>query len=519
MKNNSKRKQGNTTPRLSTVSLAVRAGILGLGLAHGASYAATITVSSGDDILNTNIFPTCTLRKAVESINQRATKPGCVITDDAFGNNDTIEFAPELSGSTITLAGEELVINGDSTPVDLTLRGSNVTINADGKSRGFRVARANTLTVNHLTVSNGSQQGRGGAVYLEAGAGLIANNATFTNSEASGDGGAIAVSNFAEGEPRATITLNNSTVSGNSADAGAGVFILGGNANISDSNISNNTVSSSSGGGGLYLSQGEFMLNRVTIDSNQQFTDEFTNEFTDGGGLSFESRGGSLEIINSTISNNVVNDSGGGLRLYLARGDSVTIINSTISSNVAGRQNDNNPNSSVGSGAGINLSGQGTLVLQNTTVFNNSLALSSNGSSSARAAGVYVTDSSTQLVNSVIGGSIGGFDCNERSGATVTADQFNIIQDGSCATSAQAGNPQLMSLANNGGSTKTHLPISVSVAVNAGDNLNCQTRDQRGEIRARSNTDRCDIGAVEVVEEGGLFVVPTKNGNVVVFEL
>ncbi len=500
-------------PPLNPFKKSCVALVLGQLVVTGAE-AARITVNSDEDALNTELGGTCTLRKALESINQQTTKPGCINTGDVFGTDDTIEFEPALNGRTITLAGEELVIGGDSITVNTTLQGSNVTINPDGKSRGFRVARENTLTINHLTVSNGSQ-GRGGAVYLEAGAGLIANNATFTNSEASSDGGAIAVFNFAEGEPRATVTLNSSTITGNRADAGAGVFILGGNANISDSKISNNTVSSSSGGGGLDLMLGQFVLNRVTIDSNRQLTDNVTS----GGGLRFSSSDASLEIINSTISNNVVNNNGGGLLLYLARGDSATIINSTISSNVAGRQNDNNPNSSVGSGAGINLSGQGTLVLQNTTVFNNSLALSSNGSTSARAAGVHVTDSSMQLVNSVIGGSIGGFDCNERAGATVTADQFNIIQDGSCATSAQAGNPQLMPLANNGGSTKTHLPRDVSAVINGGDNLNCQSRDQRGEIRARSNTDRCDIGAVEVVEEGDLFVVPTKNGNVVVFEL
>ena len=516
MKNNSKRKQGNTTPRLSTVSLAVRAGILGLGLAHGASYAATITVSSGDDILDTNIFPTCTLRKAVESINQRATKPGCVITDDAFGNNDTIEFAPELSGSTITLAGEELVINGDSTPVDLTLRGSNVTINPDGKSRGFRVARENTLTVNHLTVSNGSQQGRGGAVYLEADASLIANNATFTNSEASLDGGAIAVSNSEEGEPRATVRLNNCTISGNRSRTGGGVFIRGGNAYISDSNIKDNTVYSGSGGGGMFLEKGQFVLNRVTVDSNQSLTRDSVR----GGGLNFRSRDASLEIMNSTFSNNVINDSGGGLVLYLAQDDSVTITNSTISSNIAGEQDDDNPNLTDGSGAGIELRGRGTLVLQNTTVFNNSLVLSSNGSISANAAGVELTGySSVQLVNSVIAGSVGGVDCIGGEQATVTADQFNIIQDGSCATSARAVNPQLTSLADNGGTTKTHLPTAGSAAINRGDNHNCQASDQRGELRRRTNTDLCDIGAVEIVEQGNFFVVPLNNGRAVIFEL
>ena len=515
MKNNSKRKQDNTTPRLSTASVAIRAGILSLGLAHGASYAATITVNSGDDILNTNIFPTCTLRKAVESINQRATKPGCVITDNAFGNNDTIEFAPELIGSTITLAGEELVISGDSTPVDLTLHGSNVTINADGKSRGFRLARDNALAIQDLTISNGSQS-YGGGVFLEAGAGLIADNATFSNNQASIDGGAIGVFGFRDGEPKATVTLNNCTISGNRADSGGGVFISGGNANIVDSNISNNTVSSGSGGGGLRLRRGQFVLNRVTVDSNNHLT----RDSVSGGGLNFSSRDASLEIVNSTISNNVVNDNGGGLSLYIVQGDSVTITNSTISSNIAGEQDDGNPNLTDGSGAGIELRGRGTLVLQNTTVFNNSLVLSSNGSTSANAAGVELAGySSVQLVNSVIAGSVGGMDCIGGEQATATADRFNIIQDGSCATSALAVNPQLTSLADNGGTTKTHLPSADSAAINRGDNRNCQASDQRGELRRRTNSNRCDIGAVEIVEQGNFFVVPLNNGRAVIFEL
>jgi hypothetical protein len=505
----------STLLKLRPVSLAVRVSLLGVGLACGVANAAEIIVNSDDDSLNTNSGSTCTLRKAVQSIKQQATKPGCVNTGDAFGTNDTIEFAPAVRGNTITLAGAEMVINGGRTPLDLTLRGSNVTINPNANSRAFKVDSENSLTINDLTISNGSEF-FGGAVFIASNAELTGNNVTLSNNNAESYGGAIAAGSFNANNPRAIITLNSSSMSGNRAGFAAGAASLyNTNASFIDSKISNNTVTGPSGGGGLNLNGGRFVLNRVTMDSNE------SSAF--GGALFFNpSSNAALYITDSTISNNTASITGGGLELNSGQNSVVIITNSTISSNTAGRLNGS---TFAASGGGVLARGVGYMALKNTTVFNNASLLPNNVPTGAYAAGIEVTNNGAlKLVNTIVAGSVGAGDCDVEQQATITADQFNIIQDGSCATSAQAVNPRLKPLADNGGNTKTHLPTGGSPAIDGGDNRTCQASDQRGGLRSRVTSNACDVGAVEVDEEeseqeGSFFVVPTKNGKAVIFEL
>ncbi len=93
--------------------------------------------------------------------------------------------------------------------------------------------------------------------------------------------------------------------------------------------------------------------------------------------------------------------------------------------------------------------------------------------------------------------------CTVLTGMNVSGNN-NIISDASCSIAGsnnQVTNPQLSPLANNGGPTRTMLPLPGSPAIDAGDNLYCPVTDQRGFNRPIDKLGAgsiCDIGAVEV---------------------
>jgi hypothetical protein len=101
-----------------------------------------------------------------------------------------------------------------------------------------------------------------------------------------------------------TLTINNSTVSGNSASGGGQV---GG------------------GGGGILNGGGTVTINNSTLSGNRSLG-------RDGGGIVNYS--GTVTINNSTLSGNVADGFGGGINND--SGGTLTINNSTVSGNVAG---------------------------------------------------------------------------------------------------------------------------------------------------------------------------------------
>jgi hypothetical protein len=134
-----------------------------------------------------------------------------------------------------------------------------------------------------------------------------------------------------------TLTIDNSTLSGNSATYGGGI-LNNGTLTINNSTLSGN---SATGGGGI-LSRGTLTINNSTLSGNSA---------AQGGGI-FNS--GTLTINNSTLSGNSAEGSrpiGGGI----LNGGTLTINNSTVSGN------------GVSGGGGI----VGPATLQNSIVANN----------------------------------------------------------------------------------------------------------------------------------------------------
>lgn len=243
--------------------------------------------------------------------------------------------------------------------------------------------------------------------------------------------------------------------------------------------------------GGLVNNAGTCSLRQVTIHRNR------TTSPLGGGGIL---NGGSLTLDQVTISENTALI-GGGLTNYLmppASPATASLTNVTISGNRATEL-----------GAGI--ANIGTLNLLNVTIVANVV----NAELGGHGGGVVnfsPSGSVTPVVNvrnSLIAGNTDTYpDPREIRGSmyeqspdcfgTLTSQGRNIIQDqrgcSGLVASDIGGDPRLVALGDNGGTTQTHALGAGSLAVNAGDSAACERMDQR-EMPRRSGF--CDIGAFQ----------------------
>jgi hypothetical protein len=255
--------------------------------------------------------------------NTAATGPGSLKDAiDQANNNigpDTITFNLPSYPATIAVhygfqITDELIIYGPGA--------SQLTISGDNTHRLF-TSGSPTFSLYNLTLTNGNAATeidvKGGAIYQFGGT-LNINNVVINNSSAVtqnpndlGQGGAI------YNGPYGTVNVVNSTISGNTANGGGGLY----NHNIMT--IVNSTISGNSSIGGSV-----------------------------GGGGLFNELEGRMTVVNSTLSNNITNGLGGGLHSY----GLIQLSNLTIYGNKAWR------------GGGF-YSYQGGIPLKNTIVAGN----------------------------------------------------------------------------------------------------------------------------------------------------
>jgi len=179
---------------------------------------------------------------------------------------DNIIFASNLSGATITLTNDELLLD-NSLSIDASALAGGLTINGNGASRVFEVGGDATNVLTGLTVTNGSDNtGNGGG-------GILVNG---------------------------TLILNQCTVAGNTAAIGGGILNEG-TLVINRGTVSGNAATNSNGGG--VENVGTLVMNECTVAGNAA-----TNL---GGGIHVES-GASSYLSYCTISADTATNSGGG---------------------------------------------------------------------------------------------------------------------------------------------------------------------------------------------------------------
>ncbi|MFT6006622.1 MAG: putative outer membrane repeat protein [Pseudoalteromonas tetraodonis] len=291
---------------------------------------------------------------------------------------------------------------------------------------------------------------------------------------------------------RATVGLNNLTITGGSYDFGAGIYAESSNVSLSNSTVEGNSVLYY--GGGIFINSSKMVVSNSTISRNSA---------QNGGGI-YAYENSDLELNNSTVSGNSA-DNGGGIYSVDSR---VSLVNSTISDN-----------SAQSKGGGIFSHVNTTTILRNSIIAGNRAPQGAELTVSSQIGeyqlgGLFITNNNLlgDSSNDNVGAFFGDFTPD---GTDITATFGSHQETGLSSIVAP--------LANNGSSsTQTHALKAGSPAVDAGDDVICAAEpinnlDQRGEARPVGNA--CDIGAFEGTVDSSIYVIPLPNGKAVIFSL
>lgn len=233
------------------------------------------------------------------------------------------------------------------------------------------------------------------------------------------------------------------------------------------------------GNGGGIRNAGDLSLSRVAVLGNRATGG-------DGGGIYSNGQNSSVGVARSAVTGNNASGVGGGI----AAGVLIVVTDSTISTNSAGTK-----------GGGLYTYDLAEGQIANVTIANNQAG--------TEAGGIFVFATpflsleNPVFRNDVIAGNTAptNRDCGGEPvsgghnlvGSPGTCIDFKAASSDKVGTTAAPLDARLGPLANNGGSTLTHLLLAGSPALNAG--LSCTEVDQRGLSREAVP---CDIGAVEV---------------------
>jgi hypothetical protein len=457
-------KERGTKQRLG-MGAAVASGAA-LALAAGApAEAATFSVSNLDDA------GPGSLRQAVLNAN-------------AAAGADTITFQAGLTG-TILLTGGQISIE-DS--VDVQGPGPSVlTVSGNDSSRVFYVYDAAStvdVTISGLTLADGTGSPGGGIVNW--GENLTLDNVVVTGCNSANVGGGIAVLG---GDDPATFsfTLRDSVVSGNAAtESGGALFLDETEATVL---IQNSALTGNSAADGGAISA-DLLLADVTIE---QSAISGNTAVALGGGVHVEvlDSGGSLIMRQSTISGNRGTAGGGAFVGYLY--GTLLLENSTVSGN-----------SAVGvpgsPGGGLFI---GYLYGETAGAFVRHSTLA--GNTAVQGGGIFLESGAVAVEQTIVANNVAEVGDDLANGPDGRFDLFfSLVETPETANVNDLGgsilnqDPQLGPLQNNGGPTQTHLPAAGSPAINAGDPAFSPppATDQRGLARVAEG--RIDIGSVEV---------------------
>ncbi len=490
---------------------------------------------------------------------------------DNFGTNDIV-FAPAMAGQTInltTVGNEEVGPSALLVGTVSFIHGSGQTITRGPGAPSMRLFYVTEtgfsagLTLEHLTLSNGLAQGGpgggggvsgggggaaglGGAIYDKRGdfgspVNLI--DCTLTGNKAVGG---FAVSGLRGGGgldgPGEAITDPTMSAGGGNPHGGhIGGYAPGfGGGGASGWFVQTPGQPGDGGGGG----GGGYGGGGGGGSSNKDFGAGGNGGFGGGGGGGVAAPQAGAAGYGAGAGGRTLGGGGGGGAgmggAIFSQGATVTITDSTITGNAA------IGGDSLGGGGGGGLGGgifnyEGSVTLTNVTDVGNVVATGTGGGAAGPADGGAVysmaisrpnggASAHVTLANSILASAVGAHaattvlvlyngglgSSGDEATITVTAptlfsdaignDNGTIVGQNLILT----GDAKLGPLADNGGPTRTLLPLAGSPALDAGDTaaVGDATTDQRGTGYARVGGPRVDLGAVEVQVSVPLTVGP-----------
>jgi len=335
-------------------------------------------------------------------INRSVTDPIVIKNCTVTGNE--CRSADDGKGGGICLSNNYLVTSNTISLVDIT-----VTNNSAKEGGGIFInggnANANGATlifgeVSGLTVTgNRAIESDGGGMLLN-GVTIEASGFTVTGNTANHDGGGIALWG------KAVLTLNGTnTIDGNTSYRyGGGVIVregttltIKGTAENYTTVNGNKVLNTPTGGGGVHVANnGKFSMTYGIISNNEAHLDANGNaSASHGGGV--DCTGGTVDLVNVTVSGNKAGDEGGGIFAGVIGNifSTVTLTNCTVNGNTASF------------GGGIGLLGGCNLTASNTFVYGNFAKGSFDGDTAylsgvvaGTGGGVAVVDNSTFTLTS-----------------------------------------------------------------------------------------------------------------------
>jgi hypothetical protein len=323
-----------------------------------------------------------------------------------------------------------------------------ISLSGENLRQIFLVQGAGDLTLKNIILTNGASfAGPAIAIYGAAAKATFINGFIIGNNAGSSNGGAI----FNQG----TLTILNSSIGANlTTGFGGAIFNNQGTVVIKDTTIINNHASD---GAGIYHAEGSLTIENSAIRSNIA-----ANQ---GGGIHIDT--GSASVTNTTLYDNKALQGGG----IFMRGNTLDLVNDTFNLNRAN------------TGGALWKDVASTIRIQNSILANSKFSNDTPGS----------------------------LECD---GPSATSLGRNIIEDGTCLPNPGSSgdlfntDPKLDAfIRDNGGHTRTFMPLSDSPAINYA--LNCPPRDQRGIPRPLGSA--CDTGSVEVGTEINIPYIRLKN--------
>ena len=260
---------------------------------------------------------------------------------------------------------------------------------------------------------------------------------------------------------------------------------------------------------GCVLNNGDLTLDHVEVTACLMTTD--AGDFWQGGGGIYNGDGATLNLIDSTVSNNTSGWTGGGV--YSFFNTTTNVIRSTVSGNlaldVAGGFRTlgdvNIVNSTISGNTSTTWHGGAMFITDGVATLTNS-TVTGNVAPGGTAGGIFVgtftaADATLNLQNTIVAanGDFGCFLAPFGAGAVaINSLGNNVFTDASCGSEASdqiVADAGLDGLADNGGPTLTHALLAGSPAIDAANPAVCPVVDQRGVARDAA----CDVGAFEYV--------------------
>jgi predicted outer membrane repeat protein len=173
---------------------------------------------------------------------------------------------------TVTEGGIVNIANGQYTGTDntniiidknMTISGesqANTIINAQNLGRIFNTKNNSTVTLLNLTLTNGNDLDKGGAISNEGN--LMVIDCKFINNNAAAFGGAI------NSEPNCSLIVINSTFTNNNANFGGAIENYNGYSIIIGSNFTNNSANNGGGAIQSFTSIGDSIISGRTFTGN-----------------------------------------------------------------------------------------------------------------------------------------------------------------------------------------------------------------------------------------------------------